>query len=181
MRTRARRAIGRRTDAGSARWVGLVVVSPFLVLVVVAALIFRPAQAMGGELAETQEPLGPTAAQTKDFLESGRAGSLVEEPETDLYAAQILPHRELGRAEALGLAEAVFEPELETTGRLLGGLEPEKYLSNYAVVGPVFSLSEASGRRPKASPQKIRTSLCWWNQCSPYARKTTPEKSNPST
>src|SRR5262249_14391939 len=50
----------------------------------------------------------------------------------------------LERAEALGLAEAVFEPELENPG-VVDGLEPEKYLSNYAVVALASSLSEASG------------------------------------
>ena len=95
----------------------------------------EPPQAGGGE------PLGPTPAQTRAMLESGKAGSLVAEPETDLQAAQTLPHRDLGRDEALELAEAVFEPEIEGAGGIVASLEPEKYLSDYAAVVPVGSLN----------------------------------------
>jgi tripartite motif-containing protein 71 len=114
-----------------------------LALAVVAGLSFIPARARGDEAGAAEEPLGPTAAQTKAFLESGKAGALVEEPETDLRAAQTMPHRDLERAEALELAEAVFEPEIEHFGGLYDQLESEKFLSNHAAVVPMSSLPGA--------------------------------------
>jgi hypothetical protein len=77
----------------------LVAVMAVFVFAVVAAggLALVPNRANGEEPESHPEPLGPTPAQTKEFLESGRAGRLVEEPETDLHAAQAMPHRDLGR------------------------------------------------------------------------------------
>jgi sugar lactone lactonase YvrE len=117
----------------------------FLALAVAAGLSLAPPRARGDQDA-AEDPLAPTAVQTKEFLESGRAKPLVEEPETDLHAAQTMPHQDLDRGEALELAEAVFEPELESLSGIYGQLEPERFLSNYAAVAPVSSLPAESGQ-----------------------------------
>jgi sugar lactone lactonase YvrE len=116
-----------------------------LSIAVAAGLSFTPARARGDEAA-AEESLAPTAAQTKALLESGKAGALVEAPETDLHAALTMPHRDLDRGEALELAEAVFEPELEGVGGIYDQFEPERFLSNYAAVVPVASLPEGPGQ-----------------------------------
>jgi sugar lactone lactonase YvrE len=115
-----------------------------LAMALAAGISFLPPRARGDEAA-AEEPLGPTPAQTMALLESGRAGALVEEPETDLHAAQTMPHLELERGEALRLAEAVFEPEIESPGGIYDELEPEKYLSDHAAVVPISSLPEEAG------------------------------------
>lgn len=122
-----------------------------LAVVVAAGLSFTPARARGDE-SGAEEPLGPTPAQTKTLLESGRAGALVEEPPTDLHAAETMPHRDLGRGEALELAEAVFEPEIEAATGIYGEVEPEKFLSNNAAVVPISSLREPPGQTPEGLP-----------------------------
>lgn len=104
------------------------------------------ADPQGDESKSVSESLAPTAAQTREFLESGKAEPLLDEPETDLHAAQTMPHRDLGRGEALELAEAVFDPELERAGGIFGELEPERFVSNYAAVVPVSSLPEEPGQ-----------------------------------
>ncbi len=125
------------------RWsVRLIIALAILALAVAAGVSFTPARARGDE-AVTEEQLGPTAAQTKALLESGKAPDLVEEPETDLHAAQTMPHRELERGEALELTEAVFAPELEAAAGIYGQIEPERFVSNFASVVPVSSLPEA--------------------------------------
>jgi tripartite motif-containing protein 71 len=117
----------------------------FLALAAAAGLSLAPSRARGDQEA-AEEPLGPTSAQTKEFLESGKANPLVEGAETDLRAAQTMPHRGLDRGEALELAEAVFEPELEGLSGIYGQLEPERFLSNYAAVAPVSSLPAGRGQ-----------------------------------
>jgi tripartite motif-containing protein 71 len=128
------------------RAVGFAVAVAVLALVVAGGLSFTPARARGEEAGGVAEAFGPTAAQTMALLESGKAENLVEESETDLHAAQTMPHRELDRGEALELAEAVFEPELEGVGGIYDQLEPERFLSNYAAVAPVSSLPEGPGQ-----------------------------------
>jgi tripartite motif-containing protein 71 len=110
-----------------------------------ACLSFCPAGARGDETV-AEESLAPSAAQTRELLESGRAAALVENPQTDLQAARTMPHTGLERAEALELAEAVFEPELEAADGIYGELEPERFLSNYAAVVPASSLPEEPGQ-----------------------------------
>jgi sugar lactone lactonase YvrE len=94
--------------------------------------------------------LGPTPQQTKEFLESGQAGALLEEPEANLHAAQTMPHRNLERGEALELAEAVFEPEIEAAGGIYDEFEPEKFLSDYAAVVPASSLPEGPSQQSES-------------------------------
>lgn len=113
-----------------------------LVFGVVAAIGIGVSPAQGDETNGATESLAPTAAQTKEFLESGKAEPLVGKPETDLGAAETMPHRDLERGEALELAEAVFEPELEAAAGVYGELEPERFVSDYAAVVPASSLAE---------------------------------------
>ena len=90
--------------------------------------------------------MAPSPAQTKEALESGNATPLLEEAETDLRAAQTMPHRNLERDEALELAEAVFEPELESIGGIYQEIEPERYLSdNTAIIAPSSMPEELAG------------------------------------
>ena len=105
-----------------------------------------PARARGDEAADAEESLAPTAAQTKVFLESGKAGPLLEESETDLHAAQAMPHTDLDRGEALELAEAVFSPELESPAGIFDELEPERYVSDYGAIVSSSNLPEPSGQ-----------------------------------
>jgi tripartite motif-containing protein 71 len=113
-----------------------------LVVTVVAALGIGANAAEGDEINGAPESVAPTAAQTKELLESGTAESLVEEPGTDLHAAQTMPHRDIGRNEALELVEAVFEPELEQAGGIYDEIEPERYLSNNTAVIDPASMPE---------------------------------------
>ncbi len=113
-----------------------------LVVAVGTGLGFDAPSAHGDESASSFESPLPTPAQTKQFLESDKAGALTAKPETDLHAAQTMPHRELERTEALELAEEVFAPELEATSGIYGELEPQGFLSNHAAVVPVSSLSD---------------------------------------
>jgi hypothetical protein len=97
MRTSNRFAAVRKFLSGSHRRVlFLAVVVAFLCACIVPVLALG-ADPQGEESKLASESLGPTATQTREFLESGKAGALVEEPETDLRAAQTMPHRDLGR------------------------------------------------------------------------------------
>ncbi len=127
------------------RVLSLLVVSSLLVGSIVFALALGPDPAAGDEAPPSSEHLAPTAAQTREFLESGEARPLPTRSETDLHAAQTMPHRDLGRGEALELVEAVFEPELEAAGGIYDELEPERYLSDHAAVVPASSMPEEPG------------------------------------
>jgi hypothetical protein len=117
-----------------------------LILVVCGATGLRPNVAQGDESNVAGEPAvgAPTVEQTREFLESGQAATF-EEPETDLHAAQTMPHRDLEGAEALELAEAVFEPVIGAAGGIYGEIEPEKFLSDDAAIVPISSLPQAPG------------------------------------
>lgn len=145
-RLRGRRVTRRPVAAflpRGAQMVGLMALAVFIA-VLALGLTYGAGRAKGEENNGSSDALAPTAQQTKEFLESGRAGALLEESETNLHAAQTLPHRNLERGEALELAEAVFETEIESAGGIYDELEPEKFLSNYAAVVPVSSLPEDS-------------------------------------
>ncbi|HET9676088.1 MAG TPA: NHL repeat-containing protein, partial [Solirubrobacterales bacterium] len=90
----------------------------------------------------------PTAAQTREALESPDAPRL-EEQAPDPEAAAELPHRDLGREEALELAEAVFGGRLKSSAGIFDELEPARYLSDYAAVLP--SEGAQSGKPPTAA------------------------------
>jgi RHS repeat-associated protein len=133
----------------------LVVSLSLLALIVGAAMWFGPNVArgdeggawagLGPEAPEAPEGSLPSAQETKELIESGQALSFSDQPDPGLHAAQTMPHRELEAGEALELAEAVFEPELESAGGIYAELEPEKYLSDYAAVVPASSLPEVPG------------------------------------
>lgn len=153
MRTsgRSKEGKGRGLDGGGRRAAGrpravLSAALAVLALTVAVSLGIGANAAEGDEIVGGPESLAPTAAQTRELLESGTATPLVEESETDLQAAQSMPHRDLARGEALELVEAVFEPELEGAGGFYDEFEPERFLSNYAAVVPVSSLPEVSGQ-----------------------------------
>jgi sugar lactone lactonase YvrE len=78
-------------------------------------------------------PLGPTLQDLEDALERHGPDTVDLQP-TDPQAAEELPHRDLGREEAVELTEAVFEPILRSASGLFQDLEVEKYLSNTAAV-----------------------------------------------
>lgn len=100
--------------------------------------------ASGDQGSSSSGSLAPTAAQTRDALESGNGQLILEKPETDLRAAQTMPHRNLERGEALELAEAVFQPEIEGPSGIYDELEPERFLGDHAAVVPASSLPEGS-------------------------------------
>jgi sugar lactone lactonase YvrE len=131
--------------SGNRRTLSLFLAFLLLVGSIAVALGLSTNAAIGDEGSGSGEPLAPTAAQTKEALESGNAEPILAEPETDLQAAQRMPHRELDRSEALELAEAVFQSELEGPGGIYDELEPEKFLSDNAAVVPVSALPEGSG------------------------------------
>jgi hypothetical protein len=87
----------------------------------------------------------PTAAQTLEAIESAEAEGGAGTAETDLHAAQTMPHEDLGPAEALELAQAVFAPQLEGTAGIYDELEPEKFLSDNAAIVPASSLAGEAG------------------------------------
>jgi tripartite motif-containing protein 71 len=132
--------------SGNRRMLSLFLVFLLLVGSVAVALGLGTTAASGDEGSGSGEPLAPTAAQTKEALESGNAAPILAEPETDLQAAQRMPHRDLDRNEALELAEAVFQSELEGPGGIYDELEPEKFLSDNAAVVPVSALPGGSGQ-----------------------------------
>jgi hypothetical protein len=100
--------------------------SVILVLTVVMALLAIPAVAVGAEV-----PSGPLSLS---LLERARQGSEVSSQATDPQAAEELPHRDLGREEAIELTESVFGPQLQSTEGIFGELDVKKYLSNQAAV-----------------------------------------------
>jgi RHS repeat-associated protein len=115
-----------------------------LVLVVCCAVGLRPNTAEGDEssAASISPVAAPTAQQTREALEASPTGQSGQSSETDPRAAEELPHRNLGRDEALELAEGVFGARLEDPAGIYGGFEPTKFLSEYAAVVPTSTLPE---------------------------------------
>jgi RHS repeat-associated protein len=126
----------------------------FLLLVAstIVALAWSANLADGDESTAPFQPTRPTAAQTLEAIEAAKAEGVTEGPETDLQAAQTMPHRDLDPDEALGLAEAVFGPQLEGTAGVYEELEPDKFLSDYAAIVPASSLPEIGGESGQAPP-----------------------------
>lgn len=108
------------------------------------------ASAQGEEVAATTGSGASIPSDTRELIESNMADQAAEGAETDLHAAQTMPHRNLGPDAALELAEAVFGPELEGTAGIYGELKPDKFLSNYAAIVPVSSLPEDGGKPSEA-------------------------------
>ncbi len=90
-------------------------------------------------------PLGATPAQTKAALEAAGSGRAPEPAETDPQVAEELPHRDLGREEALELVEGVFATQLEEPAGIFDDLEATKFLSDNAAVVTSSSLAAMSG------------------------------------
>ena len=140
------------------RALSMLFISAILIGSVAAVLVLGASAAVGDEEAQLSagSPM-PTPAQTKEFLESGEGEPVQMKSETDLHAAQTMPHQELNSGEALELVEAVFESELGAASGIVGELEPEQFLSNYAAVVPASSLPEAPGAQadgPSVEPSE---------------------------
>jgi RHS repeat-associated protein len=116
-----------------------------MLLAVGAAVGLGANTARGDESAAAPEALGPTAQQTKEALEAAGAGRSAEPAETDLRAAEELPHRDLGREEALELVEGVFGAQLEEPAGVYSDIEAKKFLSDHAAVVPSSTLAEVPG------------------------------------
>jgi RHS repeat-associated protein len=126
---------------------GPIMLIAFAVLVVAlsAAVGFRSSAARADESRIGPEVLGATAEQTKRALESAGVGQSPEPADTDLEAAHQLPHRRLGREEALELAEGVFSLQLEEPAGIYGDFEAKEFLSDYAALVPSSTLAEMPG------------------------------------
>ena len=135
---------GRSSSGDQHRFTAAVAVA-ILMAAVGTALGLGPGAARGDETLTTSETPGATSAQTKAALESAGLQGLEAPVETDLQAARELPHRNLGREEALALAEGVFGAKLEAPAGVFDHLEPTRFLSDHAAVVPSLILAEASG------------------------------------
>jgi RHS repeat-associated protein len=132
-----------------------------VMIVVGGAVLLRPRDARGDETVATTPgflapgedtvPAAylPTLQQTREALEAtppGQAqGQEQEQAETDPQVAEELPHRELGREEALELTEGVFGAELEKPAGIFDELEVRRFLGDYAAVVPAPPAQEAAG------------------------------------
>ena len=132
--------------SGKGRMLSLFFALLLLAAAVAVALGPGTNPASGDEASGPSVFMGPIAVQTKEALESGNAQPILDEPETNLHAAQTLPHSGLQRSEALELAEAVFQPEIENAGGIYEELEPEKLLGENAAIVPLSSLPERTGQ-----------------------------------
>lgn len=93
-----------------------------VVLLAVPAL----ASADGGAPSDGPIPLS--------LLEQAKESAPTIRAATDAEAARELPHRELGREEAVELTESVFGPELAGAAGIFGELDVKKYLSEDAAI-----------------------------------------------
>jgi RHS repeat-associated protein len=137
-------------DGGAHRTPRLLSALVALVVLVVAvgiAIGLGPdaARARGEEAGGAAEVLGATAEQTRAALEAAGIGKGPEPAETDLEVAQELPHQDLGREEALELAEGVFSTQLEEPAGIFDDLEVKKFLSDDAAVVTSASLEAMAG------------------------------------
>jgi RHS repeat-associated protein len=140
----------------------VLLLSVAVVLIVVGgAVLLRPRDARGDEsVATTPRFLAPgedtvpaaflpTPEQTKEALEATppaqSQGQEQEQAQTDPQVAEELPHRELGREEALELTEGVFGAELEKPAGIFDELEVRRFLGDYAAVVPAPPAQEAAG------------------------------------
>jgi len=127
------------------RWFGVAAALLVLTLISALAVGVDTSPAVAGDESSGPALGAPTPAQTKAMLDAGTARTFGEEPLTDPKAAATLPHSDLQRDEALELAEAVFQPELEAAGGILRELEPERFLSDHTVIVPASALPEPPG------------------------------------
>ncbi|HJZ38300.1 MAG TPA: hypothetical protein VJ204_18675, partial [Solirubrobacterales bacterium] len=113
-----------------------------LALIVGAAMWLGPGAAQGDEASGDVGPAAPLPAGTMELIEAGILGQAGEGAETDLHAAQTMPHRDLDAGEALALAEGVFGAALESPAGIYGELEAEKFVSDNAAIVPASTLSK---------------------------------------
>lgn len=97
------------------------------------ALIALPAAALATEGPEGSAPRGEVGLEALRDAQAAHAVSLGAQL-TDAQAATELPHRDLGRAEALTLLEEVFEPALQTPAGNFDSLDVKHFLSNNAAI-----------------------------------------------
>jgi RHS repeat-associated protein len=136
-----------------------------LALIVSAAMWLGPNNARGDESGAEPEyvPAGQeapaellaSAAQTKAALGSKGVDGSGGPAETDPEAAEELPHRDLGREEALELTEGVFSAQLEEPAGIYDDLEATKFLSDNAAVVPSSALAEMAGGEAEPSPSEL--------------------------
>jgi tripartite motif-containing protein 71 len=101
---------------------------------------------IGAAYASAEEPLQsqglPTSADYTQAIEDG-GSDFPEGQETNIEAAQNLPHQNLGRDEALELLQGVFPDQLEAPAGIFDELSVERFLApNVAVIAgdgpPIF-------------------------------------------
>ena len=88
--------------------------------------------------ADGEGALGPGLPDSDEVIqaiEAGGSGQMPVQP-TDPEIAEQLPHRDLGRSEALELLQGVFEAQLEAPAGIFDDLEVEKFLTPYVAVIP---------------------------------------------
>src|SRR4029077_16647679 len=106
-----------------------------------AAVLLLVAVIPAGALAD--ETSSPSEIPFALLQEAADPQNTVEAQLTDPQAAEELPHRDLGREEAVELTEAVFEPILASAAGPFQGLEVERYLSDNAAVTSTGAQSES--------------------------------------
>jgi sugar lactone lactonase YvrE len=101
-----------------------------------------PAVALADEAPSSSSPSElPVSA-----LEEAMASPNTDETQlTDPQAAEELPHQDLGRDEAVGLTEAVFDPILQSVSGQFQDFEVEKFLSDNTAVVSVDAQPESLG------------------------------------
>lgn len=96
--------------------------------------------AAGDEPSEQLYGVRPTPEDAKQALAEGRRLKLP----TDLEAAELMPHRDLDRGEAVALASTVFGDILEGTAGPYNDLEVHKFLSDNVAIVDSGTLSASS-------------------------------------
>jgi streptogramin lyase len=98
---------------------------------------------------------GTSLEDLEEGLPAG-APNVLDQPTTDLQAAEELPHKDLDRGEALELMRSVFWPTIDSTVGVFTELEGAKLLSpNIAAVDP----SRASGGQGEPSPMLVESAV----------------------
>src|ERR1700743_494928 len=140
-----------RTGLPGRHPLAIVIAVLVLVAAIGAGVAFGAHAPTGDETAPRGDPAAgapavtaaaPTAEQTKEALEEATTEELRQGPETDPKVAEELPHRDLGREEALDLAAGVLCAQLEGPAGVYDELEAEKFLSDYAAFVPASTLPE---------------------------------------
>jgi sugar lactone lactonase YvrE len=94
-------------------------------------------------------PPQPSSAEVAEAIEAGaRGGSRIE---TNQSAAEGVPHRDLGRDEAMDLMEGVFEPELQSAAGIFDEIHARKFLADNVAVIPAGDQPESTGSDPNGA------------------------------